>query len=193
MRRQRRGCVVVRRRRPRGTGAAPRPHRRWRAHGDPLVACPCPQQVSRRAASSSKCRDSSRTPCPPRSQGRHRMDNIGGKSTVMPRMPECRNAECRALGAGLSQPDVSDRDARSMPGSRHPARLPTRPSYLTTMRARMLALSGSSWSWTPQVRTMFRLPVSRRVPGARKPTWLISGQSVWSGCGSELTCRAREL
>ena len=61
------------------------------------------------------------------------------------------------------------------------------------IRARMLALSGSSWSWTPQVRTMFRLPVSRVLPAPRNPTWLISGQSVWSGCGSELTWRAREL
>ena len=32
---------------------------------------------------------------------------------------------------------------------------------------------------------ILRLPVSLTVPGARNPTWLISGQSVWSGWGSE--------
>ena len=42
-----------------------------------------------------------------------------------------------------------------------------------------------SWSWYPHVLTVFMLPVSLVWPGVRKPTWLISGQSVCSGCGSD--------
>ncbi len=42
-----------------------------------------------------------------------------------------------------------------------------------------------SWSWYPQVLTVFMLPVSLVWPGVRNPTWLISGQSVCSGCGSD--------
>src|SRR6266571_8263628 len=48
-----------------------------------------------------------------------------------------------------------------------------------------LVLSGCPWSWNPQLRATVKAPVRRAVPGARPPTSLIAGQSVWAGCGLE--------
>src|SRR4051812_27444193 len=48
-------------------------------------------------------------------------------------------------------------------------------------------LFGSSWSWKPHVRAVFRFSVWRLWPGTRNPAALIGGQSVCSGCGSEAT------
>src|SRR5687767_5621404 len=59
-----------------------------------------------------------------------------------------------------------------------------RDRYRMTMAPLRVAAFGRSWSWNLQVRTELRFPVSRLWPTASKPIWLISVQSVWSGCGS---------